>query len=117
MLMSHTAISSGVAGCPRSGVSASATVDITSNAEAALKCLGIDMPDLPALADRPAGDAVEVIESLGASFGDQRGTRRLDIPGTVRRAALQHRRAAIPAPRHVEPGQGLWQYRLLQGRQ
>src|SRR6516164_8518388 len=117
MLMSHTAISSGVAGCPRSGVSASATVDTTSNADAALKCLRIDMPDLPVLADRPAGDAVEVIERLRAAFGDQRCARRLDIPGTVCSAALQHRRAAVPAPRYAEPGQRLCQDRVLQRRQ
>src|SRR5271168_1192747 len=101
--MSHKAISSGVAGRPRSGVWASAAVDRKSKAEAALKCLGIDMPDLPVLADRPASDAVEVIERLGTAFGDQRYTRRLDRPGTVRRAALQHRRAAVPAPRYAEP--------------
>src|SRR2546430_2327931 len=108
MLMSHRAISSGVAGRPRSGASASAVVAQKSKAKAALKCLGIDMPDLPVLADPPAGDAVEVIERLGASFGDQRGTRWLYIPGTVRRAALQRCRAAVPAPSHAEPGQRLW---------
>src|SRR5260370_767387 len=75
MLMSHTAISSGVAGRPRSGVSANVAVDRKSMAEAALKCLGIDMPDLPVLADRPAGYAVEGIERLGAAFGDQRSAR------------------------------------------
>src|SRR5689334_2263596 len=77
--------------------------------------VGIDMADLAVLADCPAGDAVKVINRLAAAFGQQRVARRLNIPGTVGRAALQHRGAAVPSPRNAEAGRRLWQDRLLQG--
>ena len=50
------------------------------------------MPDLPVLPDRPAGDAVEMIERPGAAFGDQyetylqSKTETVDRPFSLARA-------------------------------
>src|SRR4030081_3063637 len=72
--------------------------------------LRVDMLDPPCVVDAPAGDAVVVLVrerergcnglvSLPAR-GHELRTQRLHVAGLVPRAALQHHRLAVPAPRH-----------------
>src|SRR5260370_1899701 len=127
MLISHSARSACVIGLPRRGPSASATLAPSASpaTPAMTASLGIDMLDLPLGLDRPTGDGVEMVARKTA---DRRGFRglaaqrhellagRLHVAGLVPGPALQDRRPAVPAPRHREPGEGLRQARLLQGR-
>src|SRR6266536_2219489 len=78
---------------------------------------------LPFGVNRPAGETVVVLvreaedprDLLGFSaLGDELCAGRLHVAGFVRRAALQYRRSAVPAPGHAEPGEGLGEYRRLQ---
>ncbi len=51
-----------------------------------------------------------------AALRDELGAQRLRVAGLVPGAALQHRGAAVPAPRHAEAGERLGQHRRLQRR-
>src|SRR5204863_8291363 len=110
MLISHAAISSGVAARPRSGLSAPAAQQLIASAEQIARILSrINMLDLAALRHAPARDAVEVVDRARAAIRDQLGACRLDSAGFVRRAALQGRGSAAPAPGDAEARHGLRQ--------
>src|SRR6516225_6355579 len=115
--MSQDAISSGVAIRPSSGPSASAADDnrMSATAVAATKRLGMDMRDLAAFADGPAGDPIEVIDRSDAAIGYQTSASRLNIARLVGRAALQDRRATVPMPGNPKTGQRFRQHRFLKG--
>src|SRR6516162_736380 len=85
MLMSHAASSSGVAMRPRFGPSAAACQTKPSVSTTSEKPLRVDMHDLSALGDTPAGNAVEVIDGFVAAPGDQLGAGRLDVAGVIAR--------------------------------
>src|SRR5215831_5278945 len=100
---------------------------LAPNASAAARAnwgLRIDMFDFPFAVDAPAGDAVVVLIREGEWSGerlpglaprrDEFGTQGLHIAGLIPGAALQDRRLAVPAPRHLEAGEGLVVDRLLQ---
>ena len=82
------------------------------------------MLDLPIGPDAPARDAVVVLVREGeggrhrlfglTAGGDEVGAERLDVAGFVPGPALQHDRLAVPAPRHAEARERLWQHRVLQ---
>src|SRR6266568_4908591 len=120
MLMSQGAMSAGSSGLPRLGPSAKAapTAKAKANETAQTESLRIDMLDLPFGVDRPARDGVEVLARKPqhrrrlrglAARGDELPARRLRIAAFVPGAALQDCRAAVPAPGHAEPGEGLGQ--------
>src|ERR1700733_12499771 len=118
MLMSHEAISSGLAALPRLGPSASAPPHPTTSAEQATRnALRIDMFDLAALCDAPAGNPVEMVIRPPSAIGNELGPRRLHVSGFFGRAVLGGGRAAIPSPGGAEPRDRLWQNRLLERRQ
>src|SRR5260221_10044420 len=115
MLMSQAAISSGVAGRPRPGPSARAgAVSPSRTRTAVARALRIDMRHLAAFGNGPARDRVIVIDRPGSPLGDQMGAGRLNVAGSVGRAALQDRWTAVPTPRHAEAGQRLREHRLLE---
>src|ERR1700689_3302459 len=115
MLTSHGAISSGLAALPRLGLSAAAVpYPIRGARHAARNALRIDMFDLAALCNAPAGNPVEMIIGPRAAIGDELGPRWLHISGFVGRAALEGGRAAIPPPGRAEPRDCFRQYRLLE---
>src|SRR5579883_1159662 len=121
--MSHALMSASETGLPRFGdwlPGLCAKLAPVSNARATAKAnngLRIDMLDLPFAVDGPTGDAVVVLvrEKQGARKGllglaprrHKLGAQRLHVPGLVPGAALQDRRLAIPAPRHLEAGERL----------
>src|SRR5216684_3150287 len=127
MLMSQAAISASFSGLPRPGPSASAGPAIRQSASprAGTIELCVDMLDLPRTLDPPAGDRVEVMVQHRPdrrrrlqlpARGDEFGPGRLRVARVVPGAALQHRRAAVPTPRHAKARERLAQYRLRQGR-
>src|SRR5438105_1384539 len=112
MLMSQAASSSGAATRPRFGVCASAALPTAPSARAsATNRLRVDMLDLPARGNAPAGNTVEMVDGLAAAPGNQFGARRLKITGLIGGATLQHGRTAVPAPRHAEPRERHRQHR------
>src|SRR5262245_676629 len=125
--MLHESTSSAVAGLPNcalpsNGVCcASATPDVAktvavtvAGSAAPTMCLRTDMAHLSVRVDRPTGDAVGHIVPGEPTLGDHRGTRPLHVAGVVGAAALQHRRLAVPAPRHLEAHQRLRQHLRLE---
>src|SRR3954453_21887318 len=97
MLMSHEAISSGVAARPRFGLSAAnVTAEAMARPEAAMRrALRIDMLHLAVVGNSPSGNGVGVIDGSAAARSDHLLPRRLDVTGLVGHAALQDRRPAI----------------------
>src|SRR5438874_1545078 len=118
MLMSHAEISSGVASCPRFGLSAAnATAEAMARPEAAMRrALRVDMLHLALLGNGPGCDGIAVIDGPVAARGDHLLTRRLDVTSFVSGAALQDRRPAVPPPGNAEARQRLRQHRRLQRR-
>src|SRR5262245_7490900 len=117
MLMSHDAISSGVATRPRFWLSADAVLDTTAITEAAARSLlCVNMLHLTILGNTPTRDPIEVVERFGAAIGNEFGARGLDEPCLIRGATLQDGGSAVPAPRHAEPSERHRQDRLLQRR-
>src|SRR6202790_4708981 len=126
MLMSQAAIAAASIGLPRLGVAASeAAVVIASRRVAAVRIArsGVDMLDLPVSSDAPTGDRIVMLIGEAqhrrrfcqfAARRDELGAGRLHIAGFVPRPALQGGRAAVPAPRQAEAGEGLAQHRLLE---
>src|SRR5687768_17298542 len=122
-VMSQALISASVMGLPRPGRSAAdAETQLRARQTAAASGLGIDMLDLPAALDAPAGQAVVVLAGEAADIGKglglaalrhEVGAQGLRVAGFVPGAALQHDRPAVPAPRHAEAGKGLRLHRLL----
>src|SRR5436190_17697004 len=72
MLMSHAAISSGVATRPRFGLSAAnAMADVVARIEPAMRrALRIDMLHLAFVGNGPGRDRIGVIDRSGAARGD-----------------------------------------------
>src|SRR2546427_3865384 len=118
MLMSHAAISSGVAARPRFGPSAAnATAEVRAKPEAAMRiALHVDMLHLALVGNGPGRDGIGVIDRPVAAPGDHLLARRLDVTGLVGGAALQDRRVAVPTPWNAEACQRLRQHRRLQRR-
>src|SRR5438034_107419 len=122
-LMSHAAISSGVIGLPRSGPAAKALVVASASAASAAPSSRVDMLHLPVAVDSPArGTVVVLADERGdgpnvlalATLGHDLRARRLHVSRLVPRAALQDRRAAVPAPWNAEAGERLGEHGLLQ---
>src|SRR5262252_3074563 len=121
--MSHPWMSASEIGRPRLGDSASAAPAPRTTRRAASD-LRIDMLDLPFRIDAPGRDAVVVLVREGerrldrrlrlAALRDEFGAQRLRIAGLVPGAAHEHRRLAVPAPRHHETGERLRLHRFLQ---
>src|SRR5438552_17087719 len=115
MLMSQAAISAASIGLPRLGPAAR-QLKLTAKIDRAAVSLCVDMAYRPGAADRPAGHAVVVLAREG---GDRRHFRtlpphrddlpacRLHVPRLVPAPALQHGRAAVPAPGGTEASKGL----------
>src|SRR3954469_6385497 len=125
MLMSHGARSASVMGFPSFGPCADATPTLISKLAATRRALRVDMANASLLVDGPTGDRVEMLareradrRRLGGlpAHRDELGAGRLNISALVPRAALQHSRAAVPAPRHAKTRERLRQNRLLQRR-
>src|SRR6476661_7115877 len=127
MLMSQMAMSASVSGLPRAGPSASAGPATRQSASptAGMIALCVDMLDLPGALDSPTGDGVEVMVQHRpdrrrrlqlAPRGDEFGPGRLRVARIVPGAALQHRLAAVPTPRHAKACERLALYRRRQGR-
>src|SRR6202166_2310447 len=128
MLMSQLAMAASSIGLPRLGVSAmEAPAVIASNSDAAARSArsGVNMLDLPVAADAPAGDRIVVLIGKAqdrrrfrqfAADGCEFGAGRLHIAGFIPCSTLQRGRAAAPAPRHAEAGEGLAQHRFLKRR-
>ena len=70
-----------------------------------VRCLCVDMLHLAARQHAPGRDAIAVIIGPAAAQRHHLGARRLHVAGVVGDAALQQRRSAVPAPRHVEAGE------------
>src|SRR5712691_511750 len=124
MLMSQAAISAVSMDLPRSGPAARQP-KLTAKINTAPVNLCVDMAYRPRAADRPAGHAVVVLAREGrhrrdfrslAAYGDDLRAGRLHVARLVPCPALQYGGAAIPVPRNAEPGEGLAQHRLVQGR-
>src|SRR5262249_1365714 len=124
---SHAASSAGLIGCPSRGPRAYAASAAAPSAiviaNAAALCL--DMLQLPAAVARPAqragvglrrksghGRRLGGLPAVGHDFG----ARRLRVAGLVPGAALQQRRATVPAPRHAKAGERLGEHGFLQRR-
>src|ERR1051325_2521985 len=127
MLMSQAAMSASVSGLPRAGPSASTGPATRQSASptAGTIALFVDMLDLPGALDSPTGNGVEVMVQRRpdrrrrlqlAPRRDEFGPGRLRIARIVPGAALQHRRAAVPIPRHAESCERLALHRRRQGR-
>src|SRR6188472_572153 len=110
MLMSHGASSAGDIGLPSLGPSAASALAPTRTPSEARRILGVDMANASLLVDGPACDRVEVLAGEGAyrrrlgglpAYRDELGAGRLTVSALVPCAALQHGRAALPAPRHA----------------
>src|ERR1700675_1260540 len=128
--MSQALMSASDIGLPSFGVGApgvwanAATAPNDTPRRGAAEGLRIDMFYLPFAVDAPTCDAVVMLVGEGQSIGqrlprlpprrDEFGAQRLDVAGLVPGAALQNRRLAIPAPRHVEAGERLVVDRPLQ---
>src|SRR5258706_3096257 len=94
ILMPEAFTSDSEIGCPRLGPCASAGA---ATSAATSTNLGVDMAHLAFSVDRPARDRIEMLvgerrhrERRGrlAARGDERGARRLRVPGLVPGAAL-----------------------------
>src|ERR1700722_19879901 len=125
MLMSHAAKSFGLIGLPSRGLSARAAAPSASTRPAAIASLRIDMLHLALGVDAPARHCIEVVAGesehrrrLGGVAAPRHELlpRRLRAAAFVPGAALQHRGAAVPPPRHAEAGEGLRQPRLVERR-
>src|SRR5262245_18579194 len=120
---SQAATSASVIGLPSFGDCASAAPAPTAaTSSAGSRTLRVDMLDLPARVDAPAGEAVVMLvweaERIGrllglAARGDELGAQRLHVARFVPSAALDHHRLAVPAPRHAEARERLWMHRPL----
>src|SRR5436190_6729208 len=111
MLMSHGARSASVIGFPSFGPCADAAPTLISKLAAMRRALRVDMANASLLVDGPAGDRVEVLareradrRRLGglSAHRDEFPAGRLHVSALIPGAALQHSRAAVPAPRHAE---------------
>src|SRR5918996_5487768 len=113
MLMSHPAISAGVAGRPRLGVSW-ATLDVyAARARITITTavtLRIDIFPLAGGLYLPRLDGIVVKDGVGAMRADQGVARRLDGTAVVGGAALQHGRGTVPLPGDAEARQCPWQH-------
>src|SRR5258706_7017156 len=127
MVMSQGAMSAGLMGFPRRGLSAAneAAESATDIDAATSAILRIDMFHSPLRVDAPTGDGVEMLAweiQHGRRFrglAAQRHElfpRRLHRAALVPSAALQHCRTTAPAPRHAEARKGFGQNRILQRR-
>src|SRR4051812_47976838 len=98
MLISHAAISSGVATAPRFGLSAAnAKPDAMVRPEAIMRrVLRVDMLHLSFVGNAPGGDRIGVIDCPLAARGNHVLARWLGVTGLVGGAALQDRRPAVP---------------------
>src|SRR5262245_33428318 len=130
--MSQAAISASEIGFPRRGPWEEVWGDcaVTAHAPSASarartsERLGVNMFHLPVCVDGPARDAVVVLVDERqrvrhwllrlATLGHELGAQRLYVAPVVPRAGEQHRRTAVPAPRHAEAGVRLREHRLLQ---
>src|SRR3989442_13690794 len=102
--MSHPAICAAVTGWPRFGVStvvAPAQPPTTSDTSTHARSR-VDMLHLAVRLDGPGVDRVVVEDGVGTVLGDEAVALRLDRARVVRRAGLQHGRAAVPLPGHAE---------------
>src|SRR5215471_13706403 len=112
MLISQAVMAVASIGLPRLGPSAAAAAPPSSSASQTVEMsisLRIDMPDLAAAVDRPAGNGIEVLVRKCrkrrhrlqlAAFGNEFGTRRLHVACLIPGAALQDCGTAVPAPGH-----------------
>src|SRR5258706_7704629 len=116
MLMSHAAMSAADTGTPRCGPCCATAQALASSAIATATALHVDIADLPRCRDVPALDRVVVVPVIRAAVGDELRARRLHVARLVRRAAHQHARAAVPAPRQPEAHHGFRQHRLVELR-
>ena len=115
MLMSHPAISAGVAERPRLGVSW-ATLDLEaararSTIMTAVK-LRVDIFHLAGFLYLPRLDGMVVKDGVRAMRADQGVARRLDGPAVVGGTALEHGRGPVPLPGAAEARQGSRQHRV-----
>src|SRR5262247_2987104 len=117
MLMSHPAISVGVAARPRLGVSTWAlaqpakTIAMTARASSR-----VDMLDLAVGGHAPRLDRVAVEDRVVSVLGDELLALRLDVAGIVDGARLEHRRRPVPPPRQSKPRERTRQHRLRERR-
>src|SRR2546425_1652268 len=108
MLMSHPAISAGVAARPRFGVSRAAEPahPVTTTTEPTrTSALRVNILDLAIRLHAPGLDRVVVVDDVGAVLGDQLIATGLDAAGVIRRATLEHVRGAVPLPGDPEAHQ------------
>src|SRR5262249_37128067 len=117
MLMSHPAISVGVAARPRLGVSTWAlaqpakTIAMTARASSR-----VDMLDLAVGGHAPRLDRVAVEDRVASVLGDELVPLRLHVAGIVDGTRLEHRRGAIPLPSQAETRERARKDRLRERR-
>src|SRR5579871_5948920 len=113
--MSQRAISSGLAGLPKS---LAAAERITAQAMIVMgsACLRQDIANLPRLVDAPRLLGVVVKQSVGTHRRDERVAVRLDIAFLVGRPADDLRRLAVPDPVHLKTGLSFRKHRPIQSR-
>src|SRR5262245_36305540 len=109
MLMSQEARSSAEIGLPSfgpcwadAGAASTRTAAGTAAARNLYIGLRIDILHLAIAGHGPRLDHVVVVLRALAAQRDELRAARLDVAGLVGAAALQHRRAAVPLPRHAE---------------
>src|SRR5215831_18858494 len=120
MLMSQEARSSGEIGLPRLGLCCANAGDASARSTAgaaATRNLRIDIFHLAIAGDGPGLDHVVMVIAAVAAQLDELCAAWLHVAGLVGRTALQHRRSAVPLPRHAEAGHGFRQHWLLQRRE
>src|SRR5262245_61739314 len=110
--MSHSAISSGVAGRPKSHASTGETNE-SAIAPVRSALLVENISDPPGLADAPSLPRVVVKKCVGSGCGDERLSVGLDIPLIVGRAADDPGRLTVPVPIHLEACLRLRQHRPI----
>src|SRR5688572_27758950 len=125
MLMSHAAISCGVASRPRPGPAgrldgpvvevAQASTRVASTM-AAITFLKIDIAYASVSFDHPRLDRIVVVALLGHVFREPRRARGLHVSFLVDGPALQLDSRAVPLPRQAKTSHALREYRLLQHR-
>src|SRR5262249_19221993 len=117
MLMSHPAISVGVAARPRLGFSTWALAQpaktIAMTAPASSRG---DMLDLAVGGHAPRLDRVAVEDRVASVLGDELVTLRLHVAGVVDGTRLEHRRGAIPLPSQAEARERARKHRLRERR-
>src|SRR5919106_4913498 len=105
ILMSHPAISAGVAGRPRLGVSW-ATLDVeAARARSTITTavtLRVDIFHLTGSLYLPRLDGIVVKDGVRAMRADQGVARRLDGASVVSGTALEHSRGTVPLPGGAE---------------